>query len=86
MAGMGKPHRAAAAALLLTVAVACGAHPSELVPPIGEPALLDATAQFPKIRFGDGSVSANDRCPVTKRKLSVYFPPVYVNGLPIGFC
>jgi hypothetical protein len=86
MGGMGKPRRAAAAALLLTVAVACGARPSELVPPVGEPALVDATAQFPKVRFSDGSISANDRCPVTKRKLSIYFPPVYVNGLPIGFC
>lgn len=86
MRGMGKPFRAAAASLLLTVVVACGGRPSELVPPIGKPELIDATADFPKIRFGDGLVSANDRCPVTKRKLSVYFPPIYVNALPIGFC
>jgi hypothetical protein len=57
-----------------------------LVPPVGEPEIVDATADFPKIRFADGQVSANDRCPVTKRKLSPLFPPVYVNGLAIGFC
>ena len=78
--------RAAAAALLLTLAAACGARPSELVPPIGKAERIDATAEFPKIRFEDGSISANDRCPVTKRKLSAAFPPIYVNGLPIGFC
>jgi len=86
MVGMGRPCRVAAAALLLTAAVACGSRPAELVPPTGKPALIDDSAEFPRIRFGDGLVSANDRCPVTKRKLSIYFPPVYVNGLPIGFC
>ena len=72
--------------LLLTCAVACGGRPAERVPPIGKPELVGASAEFPRIRFGDRLVSANDRCPVTKRKLSVAFPPVYVNGLPIGFC
>jgi hypothetical protein len=38
------------------------------------------------VKFGDGSLSENDLCPVTKRKLSPAFPPVYVNGRPIGFC
>ena len=73
-------------ALLVLVAVACGSRPAELVPPVGEPVRIDDAAEFPKIKFGDGLVSANDHCPVTKRKLSTSFPPVYVNGLPIGFC
>ena len=72
--------------VLLVFAVACGGKPAALVPPVGKPELLDASAEFPRIRFADGIVSANDRCPVTKRKLSVVWPPVYVNGLPIGFC
>lgn len=72
--------------LLLTAAVACGGRPAELVVPAGEPIVIDASAEFPRIRFADGLVSANDRCPVTKKKLSPRFPPVYVNGLPIGFC
>lgn len=76
----------AAASALLAAAAACSARPPELVPPIGKPAYVDAAAEHPTIRFGDGLVSANDRCPVTKRKLSLPFPPVYVNGRPIGFC
>ena len=75
-----------AAWLLVALAVACGGRPAELVPPIGTAVVLDPEAPFPKIRFADGMVSANDRCPVTKRKLSILFPPVYVNGQPIGFC
>jgi len=70
----------------MALGAACGSRPAELVAPVGEPVLLDAQAEFPRIRFADGLVSANDRCPVTKRKLSVHFPPVYVNGQPIGFC
>ncbi len=78
--------RAITASFLLAASLACGGRPAELVPPVGKPTLIDASAELPRIRFGDGLVSANDRCPVTKKKLSVYFPPVYVNGLPIGFC
>jgi len=72
--------------LLLAGAVACGGRPAELVPPVGKAELVDASAELPRIRFADGLISANDLCPVTKRKLSVAFPPVYVNGMPIGFC
>ena len=71
---------------LLAAAGACGGRPAELVPPIGKVEFVDASADPPRIRFADGLVSANDLCPVTKKKLSTHFPPVYVNGLPIGFC
>lgn len=64
----------------------CGSRPAEIVPLLGKAELVDATAEHPRLKFTDGSVSANDRCPVTKRKLNVAFPPVYVNGQPIGFC
>jgi hypothetical protein len=83
---MKKSVRGFLISLLLAGAAACGGRPAELVSPIGKPELVDASAELPRIRYGDGLVSANDRCPVTKRKLSVAFPPVYVNGLPIGFC
>jgi len=72
--------------LLLTAVVACGGRPAELVLPVGKVELVDPSAELPRIRFADGLISVNDICPVTKRKLSVAFPPVYVNGLPIGFC
>jgi hypothetical protein len=42
---------------------------------------------FPRIRyFESGLVSLNDRCPVRKTPLNPKMQPVYVNGLPIGFC
>jgi hypothetical protein len=72
------------AAVLSTVA--CGSRPAQLVPPVGEASVADPSAPFPHLKFQDGLISENDRCPVTKRKLSVYFPPVYVNGRPFGFC
>jgi hypothetical protein len=84
--GMKPPVGAVVAAVLLAAAAACGGRPAELVPPVGEVTVVDPEAELPKLRFADGLISANDRCPVTKRKLSPYFPPVYVNGLPIGFC
>ena len=65
---------------------ACGSRPAEWLPPLGKAELTDATVEHPRLRFSDGSVSANDCCPVTKRTLSVYFPPVFVNGQPFGFC
>ena len=83
---MRTPASVIAASILLTAAGACGGRPAELVPPVGKPEVVDASAELPRIRFGDGLVSADDRCPIPKRKLSVAFPPVYVNGLPIGFC
>jgi hypothetical protein len=86
MEGMMRPVAAILASVLLTAAGACGGRPAELVPPVGEPTVVDVSAEFPQIRFADGSISANDRCPVTKRKLSPYFPPVYINGMAIGFC
>ena len=73
-------------ALMLAAVAACGGRPAELVLPIGNAEYVDAEAEFPRIRFGDGLISANVRCPVAKRKLSPRFPPVYVNGSPIGFC
>jgi hypothetical protein len=65
---------------------ACGSRPAEIVASLGKAEIADATAEHPRLKFSDGSTSANDRCPVTKRKLNTAFPPVYVNGQPIGFC
>jgi hypothetical protein len=74
------------AAAGLMAAAACGGKPAETARPAGMATVVDPSAEFPRLRFADGTVSANNRCPVTQRKLSRYFPPVYVNGLPIGFC
>jgi hypothetical protein len=86
MVGMRIPCLAGLAGTLVCLAVGCGSPPAEPVAMGSGPVLIDPDSPFPKIRFEDGLVSVNDRCPVTKRKLSVHFPPVYVNGQPIGFC
>lgn len=41
---------------------------------------------LPRVRFADGQVSVNDRCPVRQVKLNRRMPPLYVNGHPVGFC
>ena len=44
------------------------------------------TSAFPHLRFEDGAISLNDRCPVRRVKLNRKMPPVFVNGRPVGFC
>ena len=42
--------------------------------------------RFPHLLLGDGRITLNDRCPVTKASLNSRLPVLFVNGLPIGFC
>jgi len=42
--------------------------------------------EHPRVQYADSLVSLNDRCIVRQNKLSTTIPPVYVNGMPIGFC
>lgn len=41
---------------------------------------------FPRLKYADSLVSANDRCIVSRAKLNPKMSPIYVNGVPIGFC
>jgi hypothetical protein len=41
---------------------------------------------FPRLKYGDSLVSANDRCMVRGSKLNPRVRPLYVNGRPVGFC
>ena len=41
---------------------------------------------FPRLKYADSLVSANDRCIVSQAKLNPKMAPLYVNGVPIGFC
>jgi len=41
---------------------------------------------FPRVRYADSLLSANDRCIVSQAKLNPKMAPLYVNGVPIGFC
>lgn len=40
----------------------------------------------PRIKYADSLVSGNDRCMVALQKLNRRVRPVYVNGVPMGFC
>lgn len=42
--------------------------------------------EFPKVLYADTLISANDRCIVAQSRLNPRVRPVYVNGVPIGFC
>ena len=65
--------------------VAAGPEAVADAPPVGYAS--DAAAEGHRaLRFADGQVSLNDRCPVRKRGLNLRLLPVYVNGAPIGFC
>ncbi len=45
-----------------------------------------ADPSHPRLKFADSLVSANDRCIVAQEKLNPKVRPVYVNGVPLGFC
>jgi hypothetical protein len=45
-----------------------------------------ASPDFPRLKYADSLVSANDRCIVSQAKLNPKMSPLYVNGVPIGFC
>ena len=41
---------------------------------------------FPRIQYADSLISPNDRCIVSLAKLNPKMAPLYVKGVPIGFC
>lgn len=41
---------------------------------------------FPRIKYTDSLTCPNDRCIVSQAKLNPKMAPIYVNGVPIGFC
>ena len=70
----------------LLCAVACRHAPVEAPLVLGAARFDDPTAEKPRIRWGDGPTSLNDRCIVRKNKLNLRMPPIFVNGRAIGFC
>jgi hypothetical protein len=65
----------------------CTAAPSGSARPrSGRPSWWTPRRSFRESASRTGSSRPTTGCPVTKRKLSVAWPPVYVNGQPIGFC
>ena len=70
--------RALAVALLLACALIGGASAQRYVPA--------TDPDFPRIKYADSLVCPNDRCIVSQAKLNPKMAPLYVNGVPIGFC
>ena len=68
---------------LATVALAAAALPSLST---AQRYIATDDPEYPRIQYADSLYSLNDQCIVRLRKLSRSIPPVYVNGLPIGFC
>lgn len=79
-------------ALGLAVLAACGGEKPRGAAGPPEPLMtrvatvVDTTAEYPHLRYEDGLVSLNDRCPVRRVRLNPKMPPVRVNGHPVGFC
>jgi hypothetical protein len=59
-----------------------------LAPTPGAAQRFVATADslYPRIKYADSLVSANERCMVAQQKLNLRVRPIYVNGVPMGFC
>ena len=66
------------AALALAAALAPAVEAQRYVP--------TADPKRPRLKFADSLLSANDRCIVAQNKLNPRVRPVYVNGVPMGFC
>lgn len=80
--GSCRPGRFAAARRLL---VAAALVPAACSGPVHQP-LPGGDPDHPRLRFLDGSVSLNDRCPITGGRLNPHMDPLFVNGKPVGFC
>lgn len=69
--------------LLLLAAVAIFLAPT---PSAAQRYVATGDTSRPRIKYADSLISANDRCMVALQKLNRRVRPVYVNGVPMGFC
>ncbi|HEU4723772.1 MAG TPA: hypothetical protein VFU59_00600 [Candidatus Eisenbacteria bacterium] len=76
-----RARHAIGALLLASAALSLAATPSA-----AQHYVAAADTAFPRIKYPDSLVSANERCMVALQKLSRRVRPVYVNGVPMGFC
>lgn len=67
-------------ALVAVLATLAGCRP-------GAPELVRGDdPKHPRVRYTDGLVTCNDRCPVKRNALNPRMVPLYANGRPVGFC
>ena len=76
-----RTHKLLALALLAAVAFLLAPTPSA-----AQRYVATGDTSRPRIKYADSLVSANDRCMVAQRKLNLGVRPVYVYGVPMGFC
>ena len=55
-------------------------------PGVAQRYVATADTAYPRIKYADSLTSANERCMVAQQKLNRRVRPVYVNGVPMGFC
>lgn len=49
--------------------------------------VASANPERPRLRYLDGQVSSNNTCAIRlPNKLNPDVPPMYLNGMPVGFC
>ena len=68
-----------AALALAGLALLAGRSRSQQFVPTADP-------EHPRVMYSDSLVSPNDRCMVRGDKLEPSIAPIYVNGVPMGFC
>ncbi len=78
--------RAQAAGLALAVVAGIALAASGPVPDKDRIQFVPPNAELPRLRWPDGSLSLNDRCPVSKTRLARDIAPLFVNGKPVAFC
>ena len=72
---------------IIATVFACGKEPTaRLVDDIGLGIYTDTLLDYPPMRYANGNVTINDRCPVRKVPLNPRLTPLFVNGKPLGFC
>lgn len=76
-------HSRHAAAAILLAALAFFNAPT---PGAAQRYVATADSLHPRLKYADSLVSGNDRCMVAQQKLNRRVRPVYVNGVPLGFC
>jgi hypothetical protein len=81
MGMLDRPHTASAASFLAALVLSTTA-----VPCAAQRYVATADSLHPRIKYADSLVSGNERCMVAQRKLNLRVRPVYVNGVPMGFC
>jgi len=69
-----------------TVALAAVAALALAAPARAQRYVAGPDSLHPRIRYADSLECPNDRCIVSRKKLNPRVRPVYVNGVPIGFC